>query len=80
MGFSLQACKQVGCLKAHKTKENNRETSKTKIPAAFQGYRNGTFSLQACKLYASDVPSSVTIKWSDLKTAHHLLVMCFIAK
>lgn len=56
-----------------KTKENNRETSKTKIPAAFQGYRNGTFSLQACKLYTSGLLSSGKLKGSDLKKVQPLL-------
>lgn len=57
----------MGCLKAHKTKESNRETSKTKIPAAFQGYRNGTFSLQACKLHASGLLSPARLEGYDLK-------------
>lgn len=58
----LQTWKQMGCLKAHETKEYNRETSKTKLPAAFQGCRNVTFSLQACKLHTSGLPRSARLK------------------
>lgn len=71
VGLSLQTCKQMGCLKAHKTKENLKD----KIPAAFQGFRNGTFSLQACKLYAAGLLSSARLKGSDLKKVHTLFVI-----
>lgn len=57
--------KQMGFLKAHKTTENN--TSKTKQPAAFQRSRNGTFSLQAWKLY-----TWARSKLSDLKKVQFL--------
>lgn len=52
-----------------KTHKNNRGTSKTKIPAAFNGYRNGTFSLKACKLY-----TSARLKGSNLKKVHPLML------